>query len=187
MDKKIILAVLLVAIIVFVIISISNNNTQNNLQPSGDTEQTSSVKEETKQQDIKKELATHNVPERFMEIIENIISNGYASVDDIKTSDELKESYSLEEIGEYEGILIKNEDQDNYNEIALIVPSDNSLNDTLLLKMISRYESIKANNPTATYLRLPENVSIKQQGGMSIFILSTNNESIYNLINEVSF
>jgi len=186
MNKRvfiILLAIILVVVICILFINSKNNQILDN-QESGEMIIQESSGEEKEEVDPYKDLRELNVPDKYMAIIDNLIKDGIVNLDEIKTKDELTTMYGLDEIGEYEGILIENNNKDDYKEIALIDPKDTSNNESLLLKMIVRYEKIKSENADSDYIRDANNVSIKQQGGMSIFILSNNNEIIYERIND---
>ena len=122
------------------------------------------------------------VPTRFANTIEHLLSNNLIRQEEIRSKDELELDYELDSIGEYEGVLIKNDDQGNYQEIALIIPKEESTNDIVLLRMIKRYEAVKKEHSEIAYLREPKNIYIKQQNGVSIFVLSYNAKAIYEIV-----
>lgn len=183
MNKKVLIVILLIVILIAVLV-IANTKELKTKIVSGDLIIASGEEVETKEESLSDKLLLTGVPEKFINVAVNLIEEGYVSIDDIKSKEELNVDYDLDDIGEYDGVLIRKITKDDFNEIALIDPQDKSYNDALLLKMITEYESIKANNSEDAYLRESENVSIKQQGGVSIFILSKNNDKIYKSIND---
>lgn len=157
MNKKVIACLVIIAFLIVAVVGIKYKISKTN--PPNDTMST-----------------------RFEKTIELLTSKDLIGEEDVKTKEELEQAFKLESIGEYEGVWIINNNKSNYQEIALIVPKDESMNDNILLHMIKRYEAIKAEYPSEWYLREPKNTCFKNQNGVSIFIVSNKAEEIYNTI-----
>ena len=190
MNKKVILVLVIVLLIIGVFVAIAmKQKPKEELKQGEDVIEVNSSSEDNIiiEDKIENRIAEKGVPERFIEITKKIIEAEYASLEDIKPIEELDNEFGLDEIGVHEGVLIKKDSKDDFFEIALIVPDDKSFNDSLLVKMITRYESIKSDKPDLDYLRNSDYLSIKQQGGVSIFIVSKDNSEIYELINNSNY
>ena len=173
-NKARLITILLIFLVLIIIIVLITSKKDNSIENSSG--------ERVVVEDSKIEL--EKTKERFEKIMDTLINKGYIKKEDIRSNDKLKDNFGLSEVGKYEGIIaINEEDESNYTEVALIVPEDTSKNDSILVKMISHYEAVKSNYPKSVYLREPKFVCMKQQAGVSIFIVSQNFDAIYNIIN----
>ncbi len=177
MNRRVLLIAIIVVMLLIIIVSL-NSGKQNKRFSSGD------FSGETMVNEI---VSSLNVPERFKNVVNGLYEKHNLKQEDYKSKETLTNEFELDAIGEYEGILIKNENPDDYKEIALIALNDISNNDNLLLKMIRKYETIKSNYPNASYLRESKNVCIKIQGGVAIFIVANDAGEIYNTIVESKY
>jgi len=177
MNKRILLIVVILLIILIVGYAI---NSKKEKQPNNSSGETTVYIEDI-------DFDSLDISDRFKEVVKHIYSNHNFNKEDIKTKDELKEEFGLESIGEFDGILIKDPEPFDYKEIAIIAPNDTTNNDALILSMINNYEKIKSNNPDASYLRDSNNINIKTQGGIAIFIISKEASQIYHTIMESDF
>lgn len=140
--------------------------------------------EENKLVDDNRFNSFSNKIDTFKENIKNL--NIFSDLK-LLSADKLKEDFNLESIGDYVGLLLRDDNKDNFQEVAIIFPKNQAQNDTMILNMIKRYAAIKEKYPDEEYLKKNENISINQVSGVSIFIVSKNNDALKQAINEAYF
>ncbi len=177
MNKRVILIVVIFIVALIVIVSCnSKNNTTNS---SGESTKVVSDSD----------FESFDINERFKEVAKKIYDKYHFNKEDVKSNKELKEELGIDSLGECDVLFIKNPEPADYKLIALIAPKEatEQINNQLLLSMIKSYELIKSENSSQSYLRESKNLCIKQQGGISIYIVSKDASGIYDIISSSEF
>ncbi|MBO5143789.1 MAG: hypothetical protein J6C46_12520 [Clostridia bacterium] len=119
------------------------------------------------------------------ELKNKIIAAGNYDTPEVLKTEEVTSEYDLAELNNIEAIVIKEEKLNSYQEVAIVKLINEEQCDKIIEKFIYRYEDLKENKKDyGTILYSKENIAIKQQAGVGIFIVSTNKNEIESEINK---
>ena len=101
----------------------------------------------------------------------------------ILKGNDANELYDLDAFNGAKSLIIIDEQEDNYQEIALINLASQEQEDKIIEKLIMRYEQLKSEKTGNTIINTKSNIAIKQQAGVGIFIVSKNINELQEEIN----
>lgn len=188
--KRIIIFVFILLLIFATIFLIINNKNEQKIN-----EEKTKIETEKSSGEILLDVTEESSEQIFIEDDDRPLSDRILSLNELKNSrllldDNFEELYKIKEYTYKDGFSIIQQDDDNYQEIAIMeLGEEQKDSDALILSCVARYEEIKSENQ-GKYSGILTNIdcfNISKQGNVIIFILSKNKDKIEQIINDYYF
>jgi len=188
--KRIIIFVFILLLIFATFFLIINNKNEQKIN-----EEKTKIETEKSSGEILLDVTEESGEQIFIEDDDRPLSDRILSLNELKNSrllldDNFEELYKIQEYIYKDGFSIIQQDDDNYQEIAIIeLGEEQKDSDALILSCVARYEEIKSENQ-GKYSGILTNIdcfNISKQGNVIIFILSKNKDKIEQIINDYYF
>jgi len=188
--KRIIIFVFILLLIFATFFLIINNKNEQKIN-----EEKTKIETEKSSGEILLDVTEESGEQIFIEDDDRPLSDRILSLNELKNSrllldDNFEELYKIQEYTYKDGFSIIQQDDDNYQEIAIMeLGEEQKDSDALILSCVARYEEIKSENQ-GKYSGILTNIdcfNISKQGNVIIFILSKNKDKIEQIINDYYF
>jgi hypothetical protein len=188
--KRIIIFVFILLLIFATIFLIINNKNEQKIN-----EEKTKIETEKSSGEILLDVTEESGEQIFIEDDDRPLSDRILSLNELKNSrllldDNFEELYKIKEYTYKDGFSIIQQDDNNYQEIAIMeLDEEQKDSDALILSCVARYEKIKSENQ-GKYSGILTNIdcfNISKQGNVIIFILSKNKDKIEQIINDYYF